>query len=114
MIEDFIRYQAQTTPHPMGLTVDRAHGSYIYDTQGRKYLDFVAGVSACSVGHCHPEVVEAIQKQAQEYLHVMVYVEFAQGPAVTLCKLLAEYLPKNLTTTYLVNSGTEAIEAALK
>ena len=114
MIEDFIRYQAQTTPHPMGLTVDRAHGSYIYDTQGRKYLDFVAGVSACSVGHCHPEVVEAIQKQAQEYLHVMVYGEFAQGPAVTLCKLLAEYLPKNLTTTYLVNSGTEAIEAALK
>ena len=98
----------------MGLSVARAQGSYVYDTDGKPYLDFVAGVSACSVGHCHPKVVAAIQKQAQEYLHVMVYGEFAQGPAVAICKQLAAHLPDTLESTYLVNSGTEAIEAALK
>jgi acetylornithine/N-succinyldiaminopimelate aminotransferase len=114
MIDDFLRYQTQTTPSPMGLSVARAQGSYVYDTDGKPYLDFVAGVSACSVGHCHPKVVAAIQKQAQEYLHVMVYGEFAQGPAVAICKQLAAHLPDTLESTYLVNSGTEAIEAALK
>ncbi|MDP2688245.1 MAG: aspartate aminotransferase family protein [Aequorivita sp.] len=114
MKNDFFKYQAQTTPHPLALEISHASGSYIYNTSGNKHLDFVAGVSACTLGHCHPRVVSAIKKQVDKYLHVMVYGEYIQEPAVELAKLLAENLPKNLTTTYLVNSGTEAIEGALK
>ncbi len=114
MTEDFFKYQAQTTPHPLALKISHAKGSYIYDTSGKKHLDFVAGVSACTLGHCHPRVVSAIKNQAEKYLHVMVYGEYIQEPAVELAKLLAKNLPQNLNTTYLVNSGTEAIEGALK
>lgn len=114
MKEDFLKYQAQTTPHPLALQISHAKGSYIYDTDGNAHLDFVAGVSACSLGHCHPKVVEAIQEQAETYMHVMVYGEYVQRPAVAYTKLLASLLPDRLETTYLVNSGTEAIEGALK
>ncbi len=114
MKNDFYKYQAQTTPHPLALEISHAEGSYIYDTSGKKHLDFVAGVSACTLGHCHPRVVSAIKNQVDKYLHVMVYGEYIQEPAVELAKLLAENLPKNLNTTYLVNSGTEAIEGSLK
>ena len=114
MKEDFYVYQAQTTPHPLGLEISRAKGSYIYDTSGNAHLDFVAGVSANSLGHCHPKVVKAIQEQAEKYLHVMVYGEYVVAPAVELCKSLARHLPETLETTYLVNSGTEAMEGALK
>ncbi|WP_343486814.1 aspartate aminotransferase family protein [Allomuricauda sp. d1] len=114
MKEDFLKYQAQTTSHPLGLAIERAEGSYIYDTKGNAHLDFVAGVSACSLGHCHPKVVKAIQEQTVKYMHVMVYGEYVQEPAVAYTKLLASLLPENLKTTYLVNSGTEAIEGALK
>ncbi|MBU2526503.1 MAG: aspartate aminotransferase family protein [Bacteroidetes bacterium] len=113
-MSDFLKYQAQTTPHPLGMEVSRARGSYIYDTVGKAYLDFVAGVSACSLGHCHPRVISAIKSQLDDYLHVMVYGEYAQSPAVAFCKLLAEKLPASLSKTYLTNSGTEAIEGALK
>jgi len=112
--EAFLKYQAQTTPHPLALEISHAKGSYIYTVQGKKYLDFVAGVSATSLGHCHPRVVSAIQEQTEKYLHVMVYGEYAQGPAVELSKLLASHLPAPLDKTYLTNSGTEAIEGALK
>ncbi|OAD91904.1 aminotransferase class III [Aequorivita soesokkakensis] len=114
MKNDFYKYQAQTTPHPLALEISHAEGSYIYDTSGKKHLDFVAGVSACTLGHCHPRVVSAIKNQVDKYLHVMVYGEYIQEPAVELAKLLSENLPKNLNTTYLVNSGTEAIEGSLK
>ena len=114
MKKDFLKYQAQTTPHPLALEISHAEGSYIYDTSGNKHLDFVAGVSACTLGHCHPRVVSAIKNQVDKYLHVMVYGEYIQEFAVELAKLLSENLPKNLNTTYLVNSGTEAIEGALK
>jgi acetylornithine/N-succinyldiaminopimelate aminotransferase len=114
MINDFLKYQAQTTPHPLGMEVSHAVGSYIYDTKGKKYLDFVAGVSACTLGHQHPKVKKAIIDQLDKYLHVMVYGEYAQDPAVKLCKLLANNMPSQLNKTYLVNSGTEAIEGALK
>lgn len=114
MIQDFHKYQAQTTPHPLNMEVSHALGSYIYDTNGKKYLDFVAGVSACTLGHQHPRVKKAIVDQLDKYLHVMVYGEYAQDPAVKLCKLLAENMPPQLNKTYLVNSGTEAIEGALK
>ncbi|WP_172917995.1 aspartate aminotransferase family protein [Capnocytophaga canis] len=112
--EDFLKYQAPTSPYPMLLEISHAKGSYIFTTDGKKYLDFVAGVSACTLGHCHPKVVEAIQKQCETYMHVMVYGEYVQKPAVDFCKLLAEHLPENLNTTYLVNSGTEAIEGSVK
>ena len=98
----------------MALEISHAQGSYIYDTRGKAYLDFVAGVSACSLGHCHPKVVEAVKIQTEQYMHVMVYGEFIQEPAVIYSKLLASLLPEPLATTYLVNSGTEAIEGALK
>lgn len=114
MKNDFFTYQAQTSPHPLAMEVSHAKGSYIYDTKGRAHLDFVAGVSACSLGHCHPRVVNAIQAQANTYMHVMVYGEYIQQPAVQYTKLLAEHLPAPLETTYLVNSGTEAMEGALK
>jgi len=114
MKEDFLKYQAQTTPHPLAMEISHAKGSYIYDTKGQAHLDFVAGVSACSLGHCHPTVIEAIQKQTERYLHVMVYGEYIQKPAVAYAKLLASLLPSSLENTYLVNSGTEAIEGAMK
>ena len=114
MRDDFFKYQAQTTPHPLALEVSHAKGSYIFDTNNKKYLDFIAGVSACSLGHCHPKVVAAVKNQLDTYLHVMVYGEFIQEPAVALTKLLSEQLPENLTTTYLTNSGTEAIEGSIK
>jgi acetylornithine/succinyldiaminopimelate/putrescine aminotransferase len=111
---DFGKYQAQTSPNPLGLEIARAAGSYVYDRDGKAYLDFVAGVSACSLGHCHPAVVEAVQQQAARYMHVMVYGEFVLEPALDYCRKLAECLPEPLQSTYLVNSGTEAMEGALK
>ena len=114
MNTDFIKYQAQTSPYPLGMEVSHAIGSYIYDTNNKKYLDFVAGVSACALGHQHPSVNQAIKDQLDKYSHVMVYGEYSQSPAVEYCKLLASLLPKPLDKTYLVNSGTEAIEGALK
>ena len=112
--DDFLKYQAKTTPYPMGMEVKRAKGCYIIDQKGKKHLDFVAGVSACSIGHRHPAVVRAMKKQLNRYMHVMVYGEYAQTPAVELCKLLAQQLPPSLEVTYLTNSGTEAIEGAMK
>jgi len=114
MTNDFYKHQAQTTSHPLAMTVSHADGSYIYDANNKAYLDFVAGVSACSLGHKHPKVVAAIQQQLDSYLHVMVYGEYIQKPVVDLVKLLAKHLPETLETTYLTNSGTEAIEGAIK
>lgn len=114
MNNDFIQYQAQTSPYPLGMEVSHAIGSYIYDTNNNRYLDFVAGVSACSLGHQHPRVNQAIKDQLDLYSHVMVYGEYSQSPAVEYCKLMASLLPAPLDKTYLVNSGTEAIEGALK
>jgi len=114
MKNDFLKYQAQTSPYPLGLEISHASGSYIYDTNGKAYLDFVAGVSAVSVGHSNPKILQAIKEQCDKYLHVMVYGEYAQGPAVELTRLLAANLPDPLEQTYLVNSGTEAIDGAIK
>jgi len=111
---DFYTYQAQTSPHPLAMEVSHAEGSYIYNTDNKAFLDFVAGVSACTLGHKHPKVIAAIKTQLDKYLHVMVYGEYIQESAVALTKLLAEHLPESLQTTYLTNSGTEAVEGALK
>ena len=114
MLDDFLKYQAKTNPHPLGLEIKHASGSYLYDTKGKSYLDFVAGVSALPLGHSHPKVVTALKSQIGKYMHVMVYGEFAQAPAVSLCKTLVKLLPENHEVVYLTNSGTEAIEGAIK
>lgn len=114
MLSDFFKYQAQTTEHPLAMEISHAKGSYIYNTEGKAYLDFVAGVSANTLGHQPKRVNDAIKAQLDKYSHVMVYGEYAQSPATELCKLLAQNLPSTLSKTYLTNSGTEAIEGALK
>ena len=113
MLDNFKKFQAQTTNHPLGIEVTKAKGSYIYDRK-KKYLDLVAGVSVQNLGHCNSELNKSIVNQLKKYSHVMVYGEFVQKPSLKLCKLLNKILPKNLNSTYLTNSGTEAIEAALK
>ena len=110
----FKKYQAQTFPTPSCLEIDSAKGSYIKDVNGKKYLDFVAGVSACTLGHSNPIIINAITNQLKKYQHVMVYGEYIQSPQYKLAKLLSDNLPGNLSTTYFTNSGTEAIEGAIK
>lgn len=112
--KDFKTYQAQTSLNPMGLEVSHAQGSFVYDKQGKTYLDFVAGVSANVIGHQPPTVIKAVKEQLDKYMHVMVYGEFIQEPQVALTKKLAQLLRGDLSVTYLVNSGTEATEGALK
>jgi acetylornithine/succinyldiaminopimelate/putrescine aminotransferase len=114
MLNDFYKYQTQTSKHPLGIAISHAKGSYIYDVDNKPYLDFVAGVSAASLGHQHPRVNQAIKDQLDKYSHVMVYGEYAQHPATEFCKLLAQHLPPHMSSTYLLNSGTEATEGALK
>jgi acetylornithine/succinyldiaminopimelate/putrescine aminotransferase len=115
MKSDFFKYQAQTSPHPLALEVSHAKGSFVYDTNQKAYLDFIAGVSANTLGHNHPEVSKAIKDQVDAYTHVMVYGEFIQKPQLELCKALAATLPNHKNwSVYLTNSGTEATEGALK
>ena len=110
----FKKHQAQTFPFPSCLEVESAKGSYIYDVNGKAYLDFIAGVSACSLGHSNPIITNAVKDQLDKYTHVMVYGEYVQSPQYKLAKLLADNLPENLSTTYFTNSGAEAIEGAMK
>jgi acetylornithine/N-succinyldiaminopimelate aminotransferase len=112
--DKFFKYQAQTTNNPISLEVLRAEGSYIYDTNNKKYLDFVAGVSASNLGHKNKKIKKAVLDQIEKYWHVMVYGEFVQEPTVKLCELISNNLPNSLSSTYLTNSGTEAMEAAMK
>lgn len=114
MKNDFLKYQAQTSLHPLALEISSAKGSYVFGTDKKAYLDFIAGVSANVLGHCHPKVTEAIKKQVDTYMHVMVYGEFIQKAPVKLAAFLASHLPHSLQTTYFTNSGTEATEGALK
>ena len=115
MKSDFLTYQAQTSPHPLSIEISHAKGSYVYDVNQKSYLDFIAGVSANTLGHNHAKVSEAIKKQVDTYTHVMVYGEFIQKPQLTLCKALAATLPEHKNwSVYLTNSGTEATEGALK
>ncbi len=98
----------------MAIEVSHAKGSYIYDNKNKPYLDFIAGVSACSLGHSNPYLINSINKQIKKYMHVMVYGEFILNPSIKLCKLISNLLPKSLNSTYLTNSGTEAVEGAIK
>jgi acetylornithine/succinyldiaminopimelate/putrescine aminotransferase len=114
MKHDFLTYQAQTGEYPLSLEIKSALGSYVYDTDGKPHLDFIAGVSANTLGHRPKPVVDAIKKQVDQYMHVMVYGEFIQEPQVELAKFIGNQLPESLSCTYLTNSGTEATEGALK
>ncbi|MBI3358816.1 MAG: aspartate aminotransferase family protein [Nitrospirae bacterium] len=115
ILEDqFHRYLCPTSARPIGLQVDHARGSYIYTKDKRKYLDFISGISVASIGHTHPAVVKAICQQAERYLHVMVYGEYIQEPQVNLAAKLCSLLPDSLSSVYFTNSGTEAVEGALK
>lgn len=114
MKSDFFTYQAQTSPNPLSLEISHANGSYVYDTNNKPYLDFIAGVSANTLGHNHPKISDAIKNQVDSYTHVMVYGEFIQKPQLELCKALANTIPTKNCAVYLTNSGTEATEGALK
>jgi acetylornithine/succinyldiaminopimelate/putrescine aminotransferase len=110
----FYKHIGQTSETPYALEIERAQGIYLYDTSGKKYIDLIAGVSVSNVGHLHPEVVKAVQKQAETYMHLMVYGEYIQSPQVEFAKLLSEQLPAGLNSVYFVNSGSEANEGAVK
>ena len=112
--DKFLKYQAQTTENPICLDVSHANGSFIYTSDKKKYLDFVAGVSASNLGHKNDKILNAVKNQIDKYWHVMVYGEFIQKPSLKLCELISKNLPDSLSVTYLTNSGTEAIEAAMK
>lgn len=110
----FLQHVAQTSPAPMGLEAERAEGIYIYDTEGKRYADLIAGVAVSNVGHCHPKVVAAVQEQAARYMHLMVYGEYIQSPQTEYAQALTGILPPPLDCVYFVNSGSEANEGALK
>jgi acetylornithine/N-succinyldiaminopimelate aminotransferase len=110
----FILHLGQTSPAPMMLEIVRAEGVYMYGPLGEKYLDLISGVSVCNIGHSHPKVVEAVKNQVDAYMHLMVYGEIIQSPQVKYAQRLAEILPPELSSCYFVNSGSEAVEGALK
>ncbi len=110
----FLSHLAQTSEFPMLLEIERGAGIYLYDPQGKPYLDLIAGIGVSALGHCHPAVVAAIRRQSERYLHTMVYGEYLLSPQVNLAKALTELLPDSLDSVYLVNSGTEATEGAMK
>ncbi len=110
----FLNHLAPTSPTPLELEVQRAQGVFLYGVDGRRYIDLVSGVSVSNLGHCHPAIVDAVCQQAQRYMHLMVYGEYIQSPQVALARRLAELLPPQLSCTYLVNSGSEAVEGAIK
>lgn len=110
----FYQFLGQTSEAPLAIEIEHAKGVYMHGPDGKRYLDLISGISVSNLGHCHPEVVDAVQKQCESYMHLMVYGEFVQSPQVQLAKLLADHLPAPLSSVYLVNSGSEAIEGAMK
>ncbi|MBQ5395349.1 MAG: aspartate aminotransferase family protein, partial [Alistipes sp.] len=112
--KQFLRHVAQTSPAPQLIEVARAEGVFFYTPEGKPYYDLVSGVSVNNVGHGNRAVIEAVQRQAADYMHIMVYGEMVERPQVEFARLLAETLPKPLDTVYFLNSGAEAVEGALK
>ncbi|WP_424961749.1 aspartate aminotransferase family protein [Ekhidna sp.] len=110
----FLNHLAQTSDAPLMLEMISAEGVYMTDTDGKKYIDLISGIGVSNVGHRHPRVVDAIRNQVDKHLHVMVYGEFVQSPQVKLAEALTQTLPDNMDSVYLVNSGSEAIEGAMK
>ncbi|MFN3996216.1 aspartate aminotransferase family protein [Algoriphagus sp.] len=110
----FLSHLAQTTDFPLMIEVEKAEGIYLFGPNGEQYIDLISGIGVSNVGHRHPKVIEAIQTQLDKYLHLMVYGEYVQTPQTLLAKALCDTLPPHLDNVYLVNSGSEAIEGALK
>lgn len=110
----FQRFLAQTSPDPVGLDIRYAEGSYIYDQDGKAYLDMIGGISVAQTGHRHPKVLEAIREQTERYLHLMVYGEIVQSPQIDYAEALVSTLPPGLDSVYFTNSGSEAVEGGIK
>ncbi|MBR5139368.1 MAG: aspartate aminotransferase family protein [Alistipes sp.] len=112
--KQFLRHIAQTSPAPQLIEVERAEGVFFYTPEGKAYYDLISGVSVSNVGHGNKAVVEAVQRQAADYMHIMVYGEMVERPQVEFARMLAEALPEPLDSVYFLNSGAEAVEGALK
>ncbi len=112
--ELFLKHVAQTSPAPLALEIVKAEGCRLQDAAGKEYIDLIAGISVCNIGHRHPKVIEAIQQQLDQYMHLLVYGEFVQSPQVQYAKLLTDHLPASLNSVYFTNSGAEAVEGAMK
>ena len=110
----FLNHVGQTSEAPLGLEIVKAEGCEIFDATGKAYIDLIGGISVCNVGHRHPKVIEAIKKQLDDYLHIMVYGELVQSPQVQYAKMLAEHLPASLNSVFFTASGSEATEGAMK
>lgn len=110
----FLQHVAQTSPAPLALEIVKAEGCELIDASGKKYIDLIGGISVANIGHRHPKVVEAVKKQLDDYMHIMVYGEFVQSPQVQYAKLLTDHLPSPLNSVYFTNSGAEAVEGAMK
>lgn len=110
----FLQHVAQTSDAPLALEIVKAEGSTLWDVNGKAYTDLIAGVSVCNMGHRHPAVIDAIKKQADQYLHLLVYGELVETPQVTYAHLLTRHLPSSLNSVYYTNSGAEAVEGAMK
>lgn len=110
----FLQHVALPSQYPMELEIEKAEGIYMFSLEGKKYIDLVSGVGVNNLGHSHPAIVRAVKEQVEKYMHLMVYGEFIENPQVKLARLLSEVLPPNLNSTYFVNSGSEAIDGALK
>ena len=110
----FLRHVAQTSAFPLMLEIERAEGMYLYDTNGKRYMDLIAGIGPSVLGHRHPSILQAIENQLDKYLHTLVYGEFVLSPQVQLATLLSQNLPDSLDSVYFTNSGTEATEGAMK
>lgn len=112
--EIFFRHVAQTSSAPLALEIVKADGCFLYEANGKEYIDLIGGISVANTGHRHPKVIDAIKKQLDAYLHIMVYGEFIETPQVQYAKLLTEHLPATLNSVYFTNSGAEATEGAMK
>jgi len=111
---DFIKYLAQTSPEPLLLEINKAKGIYLYGKNGKKYIDLISGISVSSIGHSNAKVVKAVKNQASNYMHIMVYGEYVQSPQVNLAKTIAQVTNNIFNSVYFVNSGSEAVEGAIK
>ena len=110
----FLQHLGQTSVSPMMLEIARAEGIYMFGPDGKRYIDLISGVSVSNTGHCHPKVIKAVKNQVDLYMHLMVYGEIIQNPQIKYAERLSEILPASLNSCYFVNSGSEAVEGALK
>lgn len=112
--ELFFRHLAQTSETPLAIEISHAKGVYLYDADGKEYIDLISGISVSSLGHSNQKIVQAVSDQASRYMHTMVYGEMIQSPQVKLASEICSLLPENLNSVYFVNSGSEAVEGAMK